>query len=222
MHINDTSIRIYLIRYCRVSFLELEKTTSSTAEPEIPESNTPVADTETVASISDGVGEPLIQSDNLPEVDLPVEQSGSVPDVEVEPDTQTDNVQGGTFFGLIDPDKNIDLPAGTEKPGITVSSSALSSSTLFALSTLDATTTMTVKPSLASDSETNSPPLLPVVPPESDYLPENCKGDKSLTLVAKSGYITSPGFENNQPYPPNISCNWQIEDQEHEVYSTMY
>ena len=51
----------------------------------------------------------------------------------------------------------------------------------------------------------------------SGELSEACSGIKSVTLLAKSGYITSPGFENNQPYPPNISCNWEIVEQENEV-----
>ena len=51
----------------------------------------------------------------------------------------------------------------------------------------------------------------------SGELSEACSGMKSVVLLAKSGYITSPGFENNQPYPPNISCNWEIVEQENEV-----
>ena len=52
----------------------------------------------------------------------------------------------------------------------------------------------------------------------SGFVTEACNGETSLTLIANSGYITSPGFEKNQPYPPNLSCNWEIDDEENEVF----
>ena len=96
-----------------------------------------------------------------------------------------------------------------------------SSSTVFPAKESDSSsidlTKVTPSNGPSSESATYSSSSLRMASPESEYLPENCKGDKSVKLQAKSGFITSPGFENNQPYPPNISCNWEIEDQKHEV-----
>ena len=104
----------------------------------------------------------------------------------------------------------------------------LSSSTMFPTKESDSSSIDLAKVTLipspngpSSEPATHASPSLPLASPESEYLPENCKGDKSAKLMAKSGFITSPGFENNQPYPPNISCNWEIEDQKHEVV-TLY
>ena len=86
-----------------------------------------------------------------------------------------------------------------------------------ASSSVNTATITSNPPPTSSALASNASPTLSVTSPQSEYLPENCKGDKSVKLMAKSGFITSPGFENNKPYPPDVSCNWEIEDQEHEV-----
>ena len=83
-----------------------------------------------------------------------------------------------------------------------------------------------ISPTLPSGQPLNNTNTSPSTPPStsvftslttSGELSEACSGIKSVVLLAKSGYITSPGYENNQPYPPNISCNWEIVEQENEV-----
>lgn len=113
-----------------------------------------------------------------------------------------------SYFAVESTDKSPDIQDTSSVPNLT--SDALEVS----YSTDNATRKQAKKTSQEITLSSLSP--TPITTLSADQS-EACTGENSLKLSSRSGFITSPGYPN-QRYPPNVSCNWEIDDQHHEVF----